>query len=61
VYGHFDALAALIYGIRNLDVTTNPIPATFQTDQDNQVIFPYIQETGSIKALKDKFNVKGYR
>lgn len=26
VYGHYDALAALVYLIRNLDVTTNPIP-----------------------------------
>jgi hypothetical protein len=29
VYGHYDALAALIYGVRNLDVWTNPIPDWF--------------------------------
>jgi hypothetical protein len=28
-YGHFDALAALIYLVRNLDRHTNPIPSTF--------------------------------
>jgi len=28
LYGHFDALAALIYMVRNLDQYTNPIPAT---------------------------------
>jgi hypothetical protein len=27
VYGHYDALAALIYWIRNIDTTTNPIPS----------------------------------
>lgn len=28
-YGHFDALAALIYLVRNLDKNSNPIPADF--------------------------------
>jgi hypothetical protein len=27
VLGHYDALAALIYGVRNLDVWTNPVPS----------------------------------
>ena len=31
--GHFDALAALMYLIRNIDVTTNPIPLKLGFDQ----------------------------
>ena len=37
-YGHFDALAALIYLVRNLDKHTNPIPATYGFDVRNSVI-----------------------
>lgn len=55
VYGHFDALAALIYGVRNLNVTTNPIPYDFQTDRNNQIIFPHSRDTGAVKTLKDTF------
>ncbi len=29
VYGHFDGLAALCYLIRNIDTTTNPVPANY--------------------------------
>lgn len=29
IYGHFDALAALCYLIRNIDTVQNPVPATF--------------------------------
>ncbi len=31
--GHFDAVAALMYFIRNIDQTTNPIPTTIAFDQ----------------------------
>lgn len=31
--GHFDAIAALMYLIRNIDQTTNPIPVTIAFDQ----------------------------
>ena len=31
VYGHYDALAAFIYLCRNLDTTTNPVPAMLGT------------------------------
>lgn len=37
-YGHFDALAALIYGVRNLDRVTNPIPQNFKLDPDSHMI-----------------------
>jgi hypothetical protein len=36
--GHFDALAALIYLIRNIDTTTNPIPAHHNIDGANAYI-----------------------
>lgn len=39
-FGHFDALAALVYLVRNLNESTNPIPNTFGVDEDNQVIIP---------------------
>lgn len=31
-YGHFDALAALIYMVRNVDVYSNPVPKTHRFD-----------------------------
>jgi hypothetical protein len=59
IYGHFDALAALIYLIRNLDRSTNPIPHDFKSDQDNQIIFPFNKDSQSVKTLKDAFGIKG--
>ena len=38
VYGHFDALAALVYLVRNLDKHCNPIPRAFGFDERNSVI-----------------------
>lgn len=32
LYGHYDALAALIYLIRNVDTQTNPIPTLYEID-----------------------------
>jgi hypothetical protein len=37
-YGHFDALAALVYLVRNLDTWTNPIPSNFNKSQDTHFI-----------------------
>lgn len=34
LYGHYDALAALIYGVRNVDQNTNPLP-TYLFNPDN--------------------------
>lgn len=39
-YGHFDALAALVYLIRNVDVNHNPIPATHGITQADHFIAP---------------------
>lgn len=59
VYGHFDALAALIYLVRNLNKASNPIPNDFQVDTSNQILFPNVKETGSAKTLKTAFGIKG--
>ncbi len=58
IYGHFDALAALIYLVRNLDRVTNPIPYDFKVDQDNQIVFPMKRESSSARTLKEAFGIK---
>jgi hypothetical protein len=40
LYGHFDALAALIYLVRNIDVNTNPVPYGFKLDQGKMFVPP---------------------
>lgn len=60
VYGHFDALAALIYLIRNLNRSSNPIPHDFKVDNSNQILFN-IKDSQNIKSLKSAFNLKGLR
>lgn len=37
-YGHFDALAALIYMVRNIDQSSNPIPKMLGLSRDNMFI-----------------------
>lgn len=39
VFGHYDAVAALVYGTRGTDVYTNPIPPLYGIDRMNTVIF----------------------
>lgn len=58
VFGHADALAALIYLIRNVNTATNPIPATFQVDLQNTFIRDPNAQTGSAKVLADAFGLK---
>lgn len=58
VYGHFDALAALIYLVRNLNKSTNPIPPGFQLDPDNQILFLNKQESSAANGLKAAFGLK---
>lgn len=40
VYGHYDALAAIMYGIRNIDKHTNPIPHLHNVNPANTWINP---------------------
>lgn len=58
VFGHADALSALIYLIRNVNVATNPIPLTFQVDLENTFIRNPNDLTGSAKVLSDAFAIK---
>ncbi len=58
VYGHADALAALVYLIRNVDVATNPIPLTWSLDIDNSFFKNPNAPTGSAKVLADAFGLK---
>lgn len=57
VFGHADALASLIYLIRNVNTRTNPIPLTFQIDLDNTFIRSPDAHTGSAKVLSDAFGL----
>lgn len=61
--GHFDALAALVYMIRNVDQHTNPIPSTYQLDpQTTYINAEYArQQNGSYAALEKAFGVKRKR
>jgi hypothetical protein len=58
VYGHFDALAALVYLVRNLDKSTNPIPVGFQVDFDNQVLLRRERPSEAAVTLKNAFGLK---
>lgn len=55
-YGHFDALAALIYLCRNLDKHANPIPATYGFDVRNSRIKTPRHETENMKLLGQIFH-----
>jgi hypothetical protein len=61
VYGHFDALAALIYLVRNLNKSTNPIPVGFQVDLSDSVILRYDRPSESVTTLKNAFGIKKVR
>lgn len=52
VFGHFDALAALCYLIRNIDTATNPIPANFGTSIQTHHIPNMKIETENYKTVR---------
>ncbi len=54
-YGHFDALAALVYLVRNLNKYTNPIPPHFEIDQSNSVMFYKQNNNEAAQVLKSAF------
>ena len=39
-YGHFDALMALVYLVRNVDVVSNPVPRYYGIDRSKQYVSP---------------------
>lgn len=49
-YGHFDALSALIYMVRNVDVHSNPVPADLGFNPHTQWINPTVLEQQSDNA-----------
>ena len=51
-YGHYDALAALVYLIRNIRASVNPIPPQLGMDPANYHIRPEAQLSPSAKELK---------
>lgn len=55
--GHFDGVAALMYLVRNLDTTTNPIPSLYGVDPNNSHIFSTQRETNHelSKLFKKRF------
>lgn len=58
-YGHFDALAALVYLVRNIDCSTNPIPSDFGYEK-NDIFYRRPPEMSNVgRALSKAFSVKG--
>lgn len=51
-FGHYDAIAALMYWIRNTDVYTNPIPPLFGVDEENTLVRDVSRTTNEENALK---------
>ncbi len=56
-YGHADAVMALVYLLRNVDASTNPIPQTFQVDISNSFVMPKQNESDTAKNLRAAFNI----
>lgn len=55
-FGHFDALAALIYLVRNLDKHFNPVPETYGFDVRNSVIKSKKNNSQGAKLLGELFH-----
>lgn len=51
VYGHYDALDALIYLVRHLDTTTNPIPWDYKLDTTQASMVNRLQAPSPYKQL----------
>jgi len=58
LYGHFDALDALIYLIRNLDEISNPIPSLHKVDVPNVFGYERLKQNQSNDNLKKAFSRK---
>lgn len=60
LYGHADALSALMYLVRNVNQSHNPIPVDYGVDHANQ-FFPrgINQSSGAARSLKQAFGLKG--
>ncbi len=58
VYGHFDALAALIYTVRNLVKSINPVPATHGFVEHRAWLGNVSRDTDNTRAIKNMFSIK---
>ena len=59
IYGHFDALMALVYLVRNVDTATNPIPKYFGKSYETHAIpVAANRPNTSGDALARMFNIK---
>ena len=61
VYGHFDALAALMYMLRYVDVSTNPIPKNWGVKPDDMFVMPDNGLEGDAKKMAEALGVKRKR
>lgn len=70
-FGHYDAMAALIYLVRELDQVTNPLPPLADRDEENLFVPKVVQDaikgtTGEIigagmdEAMAQNFNVRDH-
>lgn len=60
-FGHFDALAALIYGNRDIDRHTNPIPLNLNISLNTHFIAPSALRDPTIENVKKMLNLKRRR
>lgn len=59
-YGHFDALAALVYLVRNVDHSVNPVPQTYGYDVAN-TLFMEQTDNGKVETFRKAFGAKAPR
>lgn len=57
IFGHYDALAALIYLIRGVNPNRNPFPQHYGMNPDTHIIKEKEQLEPSLQALKRAFNI----
>jgi len=56
--GHFDALAALVYLVRNVDIYTNPIPGSYGINPDNMYVPQEKVHAKDAQVIADLFGPK---
>lgn len=57
IFGHYDALAALIYLVRVIDEGRNPIPANYKMPREHYYITQQSYDSPNTQALKKAFRV----
>lgn len=59
IYGHADGVAAAVYGVRNLDQVTNPVPRNYGLDLDNVFLSRQQPRLSPLaKTLAEAFKIK---